>query len=63
MLFNHDNMMALIVGCIISFIVAMLAIRFFIGYLQKHGFQLFGYYRILVGIIVLVLIYTGVIHN
>ena len=61
-LFNHDNIMALSVGCIVSFIVAMLAIRFFIGYLQKHGFQLFGYYRILVGIAVLVLIYTGAIH-
>jgi len=61
-LFNHDNTMALVVGCIVSFIVAMLAIRFFIGYLQKHGFQLFGYYRILVGIAVLALIYTGVIH-
>ncbi len=61
-LFNHNNAMALAVGCIVSFIVALLAIRFFIGYLQKHGFQLFGYYRIIVGIAVLILIYTGVIH-
>jgi undecaprenyl-diphosphatase len=61
-LFNHDNVMALVIGCVISFIVALLAIRFFIGYLQKHGFQLFGYYRIIVGIAVLALIYSGVIH-
>jgi len=61
-LFNHDNAMALAVGCVISFIVALLAIRFFIGYLQKHGFQLFGYYRIIVGIVVLALIYTHVIQ-
>ena len=61
-LFNHDNAMALAVGCVVSFIVALLAIRFFIGYLQKHGFQLFGYYRIIVGIAVLALIYSGVIH-
>ncbi len=61
-LFTHDNIMALTVGCIVSFVVALLAIRFFIGYLQKHGFQLFGYYRIILGITVLVLIYTGVIH-
>jgi undecaprenyl-diphosphatase len=62
-LFNANNTMALAVGCLVSFVVAMLAIRFFIGYLQKHGFQLFGYYRIIVGIIVLVLIYTHVIHD
>ena len=62
-LFTHDNTMALVVGCIVSFIVALLAIRFFITYLQKHGFQLFGYYRIALGIAVLVLLYTGVIHN
>jgi undecaprenyl-diphosphatase len=61
-LFNHDNAMALAVGCVVSFIVALLAIRFFIGYLQKHGFQLFGYYRIIVGIVVLALIYTHVIQ-
>ena len=61
-LFTHDNIMALTVGCIVSFVVALLAIRFFIGYLQKHGFQLFGYYRIILGITVLALIYTGVIH-
>src|SRR5882724_3613169 len=61
-LFNANNTMALVVGCVVSFVVAMLAIRFFIGYLQKHGFQLFGYYRIIVGIIVLALIYTHVIQ-
>jgi undecaprenyl-diphosphatase len=39
--------------------VAILAIKFFITYLQKHGFRLFGWYRIIVGIAVLVLIYSG----
>jgi undecaprenyl-diphosphatase len=43
----------------VAFIVAMIAIKFFIGFLQKHGFKLFGWYRIIVGIILLVLIYTG----
>ncbi|HTQ63695.1 MAG TPA: undecaprenyl-diphosphate phosphatase [Puia sp.] len=57
-----DNMMILFVGSVVAFIVAMLAIRFFITYLQKHGFKLFGYYRIAIGAIVLVLIYTGLIH-
>lgn len=56
---NKDNLIALGVGNIVAFIVAMLAIKFFIGFLQKHGFRLFGWYRIIVGIILLTLIYTG----
>ena len=60
-LFNHQNMLSLSIGCIVSFIVALLAIKFFIGYLQKHGFKLFGYYRIALGIVVLFLIYNGTI--
>jgi len=61
-LFTHQNIVSLSLGCIVSFIVALLAIKFFIGYLQKHGFKLFGYYRILLGIIVLALIFNGTIH-
>ncbi|MBK6936440.1 MAG: undecaprenyl-diphosphate phosphatase [Chitinophagaceae bacterium] len=49
------------VGNIVAFIVAMLAIKFFIGYLQKHGFKLFGYYRIVGGLILLALILSGYI--
>ncbi|MFT3936756.1 MAG: undecaprenyl-diphosphate phosphatase [Chitinophagaceae bacterium] len=60
-LFTHQNIVSLSVGCIISFIVALLAIKFFIGYVQKHGFKLFGYYRIALGIVVLILIYQGII--
>jgi undecaprenyl-diphosphatase len=56
---NKDNLIALGLGNIIAFIVAMFAIKFFIGFLQKRGFRLFGWYRIIVGIILLVLIYTG----
>lgn len=51
-----------IIGNIVAFIVAMLAIKFFIGFLQKHGFKLFGWYRIIAGIALLILILTGVIH-
>lgn len=58
MLTNTDNLIALAVGNIVAFIVAMLAIKFFIGYLQKHGFKFFGWYRIIGGIILLILIYT-----
>lgn len=56
---NKDNLIALGIGNIVAFVVAMLAIKFFIGFLQKHGFRLFGWYRIIVGIILLTLIYTG----
>lgn len=51
------------IGNLVAFVVAILAIRFFIGFLQKHGFKLFGYYRIIAGIILLVLILTGVIKG
>jgi undecaprenyl-diphosphatase len=56
---NSSNTAAFVVGNIVAFIVAVLAIKFFIGYLQKHGFKLFGIYRIIVGVILLVMIYAG----
>jgi undecaprenyl-diphosphatase len=56
---NKHNLQLLAIGNIVAFLVAMLAIKFFISYLQKHGFKLFGWYRIIVGVIVLALIFTG----
>lgn len=56
---SHANTQAFIVGNIVAFVVAILAIKFFIGYLQKHGFKLFGIYRIIAGVILLILIYAG----
>lgn len=56
-----NNMTTLLIGSVVAFLVALIAIKFFITYLQKHGFKLFGYYRIIVGALVLVLIYTGTI--
>jgi undecaprenyl-diphosphatase len=47
------------IGNLVAFVVALLAIKFFIGFLQKYGFRYFGWYRIIVGVILLVLIYTG----
>ena len=61
LLASPDNMMAFAVGNIVAFIVALLAIKFFIGFLQKHGFRWFGYYRIAAGIILLILLWTGII--
>jgi len=51
----------LLLGNLVAFVVALLAIRFFIGYLQKHGFKLFGYYRIIVGAALLLLMATGLL--
>jgi undecaprenyl-diphosphatase len=58
---NGENLKLLIIGSVVAFIVAMLAIKLFITYLQKHGFKIFGYYRIIVGIVILLLLWKGVI--
>lgn len=58
---SHENSIAFFTGNIIAFVVAILAIKFFIGFLQKHGFRLFGWYRIFVGAALLILILSGVI--
>jgi undecaprenyl-diphosphatase len=60
---SQENTTAFIVGNIVAFVVALLAIKFFIGFLQKHGFMFFGWYRILAGIALLILIFTGVISD
>lgn len=54
-----DKIYILIIGNVIAFVVAMLAIKLFITYLTKHGFKLFGYYRIIVGLVILILLGLG----
>ncbi len=49
----------LIIGNVVAFIVAMIAIKTFIGFLTKHGFKVFGYYRIAIGAAILILYFTG----
>jgi len=56
---NSHNTYAFIIGNIVAFVVALLAIRFFINYLKRYGFKVFGVYRVIVGILLLILIYTG----
>lgn len=58
-MFNSEQIKFLVVGNVIAFIVAMLAIKTFITFLEKKGFKLFGFYRILAGIVLLVMYYTG----
>lgn len=56
---SSANMTAFLVGNVVAFVVAMLAIKFFISYLQKRGFRLFGWYRIIAGAVLLILSLTG----
>lgn len=58
---HSEQVKLLVVGNVVAFIVAILAIKFFIGFLQKHGFRLFGIYRIIAGIVLLILIWQGYI--
>jgi undecaprenyl-diphosphatase len=62
MLKSTHNLTALAVGNIVGFLVAILAIKFFIGFVQKFGFRYFGWYRIAAGITILILLATGVMH-
>jgi undecaprenyl-diphosphatase len=50
---SHDQINLLIIGNIVAFVVALIAIKSFIGFLTKHGFKMFGYYRIVAGIVLL----------
>lgn len=56
-----ENIGILVIGNIVAFIVALLAIKFFIRFVTKYGFKAFGYYRILVGGIILIMMLLG--HN
>ena len=58
---SKENTIAFITGNIVAFVVALLAIRFFINYLKLYGFKVFGAYRIIAGLILLGLLAAGVI--
>jgi undecaprenyl-diphosphatase len=59
----HDNLSLLLIGNIVAFLVAVIAIRFFIDFITRHGFKAFGYYRIIIGGLMLILLSTGTISN
>ena len=54
-----NNLSALIIGNVVAFIVALLAIKFFISFVTKYGFKAFGWYRIVVGLVILGLMGMG----
>ncbi len=61
-LLSLKNMEILVIGSVVAFFIAILAIRFLITFLQKNGFRFFGWYRIFIGLILLTLIATGYIQ-
>lgn len=60
---NSHNLTLLIVGCIVAFIVALLSIKYFIEYLKKFGFKAFGWYRIIIGGIFMILCLKGIVKG
>lgn len=59
---NHQDIVQLIIGNVIAFIVAMIAIKFFITFIQRHGFKYFGWYRIIIGLIMFMFSFIGAIR-
>jgi len=55
-----DNLVTLLIGNVIAFVVAMAAIKFFIAFLTKYGFKAFGYYRIIVGLAIIIMALLGI---
>jgi undecaprenyl-diphosphatase len=61
--FSSEDIKLLAIGNLVAFLIAMLAIKFFINFLKKHGFRIWGFYRIILGLILFILIYTGHIKS
>lgn len=53
------NITMLLLGCVVAFVVALLAMKWFVDFLSKYGFKAFGIYRIIVGGIIIVMLLTG----
>jgi undecaprenyl-diphosphatase len=56
---TSENITLLLLGCVVAFIVALAAMKWFVNFLAKYGFKAFGVYRIIVGSIIIVLLLTG----
>lgn len=53
------NITMLVLGCVVSFVVALLAMKWFVAFLTKYGFRVFGIYRIIVGGVIIALLLSG----
>ena len=54
--FTSAELVVLIVGSLVAFLVSVLVIKFLMGYIKKHDFTAFGWYRIILGIVVILLL-------
>lgn len=59
--FTGTELMLLLIGCLVSFVVSIIAIKFLMGYIKKNDFKVFGYYRIILGTLILVVSLVKVI--
>ena len=57
---SHEQLNLLLIGNFVAFLVALIAIKAFINYLISNGFKVFGYYRIIIGLVILILHFAGV---
>ena len=51
--FSATELTVLVIGTVVAFLVSILVIKFLMGYIKKHDFQIFGWYRIVLGILVM----------
>jgi undecaprenyl-diphosphatase len=59
--FSMGDVNVLLLGNVLAFVVALLAIKGFIGFLTKYGFKFFGYYRIIVGLVLIIVLSLGIV--
>ena len=60
--FTTSQLVILIVGMVVAFVISLLVIRFLMGYIKKHDFKVFGWYRIALGALVLICGLAGFVH-
>lgn len=58
---SKDNFFLLGISSIVAFLVAIVVVRLFIGFLKKYGFKFWGYYRIVIGLVMLLLLWRGIV--
>ena len=61
--FSSEQIKLLTLGNVVAFLVALVAIKFFITMLKKYGFRMWGIYRVVVGLALLIMIYTGFLQQ
>ncbi len=60
LVFTHDNLILLATGLVVAFITAWIAVKAFLIILKRYGFRHFGYYRIIIGIVFLLIFYFSI---